>query len=119
MHPTCFDDMEKKEFAKQVEALTPLEAKVFNALNKAAFATGLNFETLSMQTDLREAYDAIKAEVTPQQFAGVCGQLAQKNLYRSVIHDSYEHPKKRVLHEGMTYEVRADIAEVILAEEVL
>lgn len=118
IHPTCFETMTHKEFNDQVLSLTEKEALVYNALQKTVFATGLNFHDISMQTDIREAYDLIKDQITPKQFSGLCGQLAQKNLYRNIIHDNYEYPKKVVSYEGRRIEIRTDIAEIILADEV-
>ena len=119
IHPTCFEEMNNNQFAASINGLTPLESKVFKALNDSVFATGLSFDSLSMQTDLRDAYQKVKDSVSPQQFAGVCSQLAQKNLYRNIICDGYEFPKKVVQYEGRRIQIRTDIAEIILADEVL
>ena len=109
--------MSNNYIKKVIAELTELESKVYKALIKCHFASGINPDGSDVQTDLKETL--ILSQVTPSQFAGILGSLTKKGLYQNVLWDNdYRLPYKTVIINGRKEKIRSDIGSVICDQDI-
>ncbi|MFZ9188086.1 MAG: hypothetical protein ACO21G_05755, partial [Algoriphagus sp.] len=107
-NPFCFEPMTLEQFIDVHKGLTRGECLVLKALNESIICWD------TWQTDLVEAFDKVKGHISPDQFGDICESLANKNLYRYIICESHNHPKKVIFFEGKRREIRQDVAKVFV-----
>jgi len=100
----------------KVTDLNCLEQIVYNALVHNIFASGILPDGSDGQTDLKDALQEVLHQgIMPAAFAGLCGSLASKGLYRHITGES-GMPIKRILIDGKIMLVRNDIASITVLE---
>jgi len=104
----------------KVTDLNRLEQIVYNALVNNIFATGILPDGSDGQTDLKDAFrevlhQGIGGISTSYAFAGLCGSLSAKGLYRHITGEP-GMPNKRISIDGKILLVRNDIASITVLE---